>query len=226
MPGYNPPTPASIGAVPITRQVIAGSNLTGGGALSSDVTLNGSGGGGAAIGQMPIVLNASGKYVCNRINAAPSTTYNTIADRLAIVPFVPSRNLTINEVAIEVQSAGTGLRAGIWNSNADGTPNALLADSGLLSGTTTGVKNAAISNLNLVAGTPYWLGILFQTATTVTALSQANSLAFTSDTNSSTLSPNVLLMISSFASGLPSPLSFASFTSLNTPALWFRMKIA
>lgn len=46
MPIVNPITPASIGAVPDTRQVIAGTNLTGGGPLSSDVTLDATGGGG------------------------------------------------------------------------------------------------------------------------------------------------------------------------------------
>ncbi len=43
---FNPVTAQSIGAVPVDRQVIAGTNMTGGGALSSDVTLDASGGGG------------------------------------------------------------------------------------------------------------------------------------------------------------------------------------
>ncbi len=45
---FNPVTAQSIGAVPIDREVIAGTNMTGGGALSSDITLDASGGGGAA----------------------------------------------------------------------------------------------------------------------------------------------------------------------------------
>lgn len=43
---YNPPTPAMIGAVPIEREIIAGMNMSGGGTLENDVTLNASGGGG------------------------------------------------------------------------------------------------------------------------------------------------------------------------------------
>lgn len=46
---YNPPTPSSIGAVPVSRQVIAGTNMTGGGNLNADVTLNSTGGGGSSL---------------------------------------------------------------------------------------------------------------------------------------------------------------------------------
>lgn len=42
------PTATSIGAVPNSRQVIAGTNMTGGGSLSSDVTLNSTGSGGGS----------------------------------------------------------------------------------------------------------------------------------------------------------------------------------
>jgi hypothetical protein len=45
----NPPTAASIGAVPTSRQVIAGTNMTGGGALTGNVTLNSTGGGGGSV---------------------------------------------------------------------------------------------------------------------------------------------------------------------------------
>jgi hypothetical protein len=46
---YIPPTPQSIGAVPVARQIIAGINMSGGGNLSADVTLNASGGGSGSI---------------------------------------------------------------------------------------------------------------------------------------------------------------------------------
>ena len=46
----NPLTLEQLGGVPVTREIIAGTNMTGGGALDSDVTLNSSGGGGGGGG--------------------------------------------------------------------------------------------------------------------------------------------------------------------------------
>jgi predicted outer membrane repeat protein len=76
MPIYNPPTPQQIGAVPTSRLVNAGLNMTGGGSLANDITLNssGGGGGGAIYATRLNLLNqldftATGTHVVNWENA-------------------------------------------------------------------------------------------------------------------------------------------------------------
>jgi hypothetical protein len=84
-----------------------------------------------------------------------------LAGELIAIPFISATTVTWTRLVINVitDEALVEARIGIYDSDADGMPNALLADSGALDLSTTGEKSVTISE-QLIANTPYWLAFL------------------------------------------------------------------
>lgn len=81
-------------------------------------------------------------------------------------PLFVSRNLTVDQIAMEVVtggSAGSELRMGIFNADSDGQPSTLLLDAGAVGSTTNGVKTISISQA-LTGGSMYYVAMQANTA--------------------------------------------------------------
>ena len=169
----------------------------------------------------------SGTYILPIVNGTALTTIAAAANRLDYIPFIPSQNITVNEIGVEVTTlvAASQARLGIYDSTGTGTPNALLTGAGtLLDCSTVGAKTSAISpSLTLTAGSIYWLAILSSSTQTYRGLPVASliSLGFVG-TGASIYT--IERQTQTFASGLPA--TAASFTLTNAIAPAVRLKIA
>lgn len=168
----------------------------------------------------------SGRYISQAITASALSTIAAAANRLDYFPFIPAKNLTINELAIEVSTllAGGQGRLGIYNSNANGNPSTKLVEGAAVFTTdATGVKTLAISNTVLKAGTVYWLAVLSSGTFTLRGVPVAalQSLGHTATANAVY---TILRATSTFANGLPANAPALTLTSAIAP--WFRLKLA
>ena len=104
-------------------------------------------------------------YSAGVVNATGTTTNTTVANRLEALPFIPSRDMTLDRVAVQVTAAVAGnARLGMWTGTSNIYPDALLFDTGTFSVGSTGPKVTTISQA-LDAGSLYWLGIVVSVAT-------------------------------------------------------------
>lgn len=110
----------------------------------------------------------TGRYFGTNINCTQRSAANDpTLDELACVPFLTTKGHGIDRIAARVVGAygGTGVfRLGIYESTSRTNlyPSALLVDSGELAASSTGVKEATISE-TLAANTLYWFAWLVGT---------------------------------------------------------------
>ena len=110
------------------------------------------------------------KYKTGRYYMVPSgdvsteTTIALVLDRLYLIPFPIGEALSIDRIAASVTTlgaAGAVVRLGLYASDADNFPAALVADFGTIDSTTTGYKELTISQ-SLSSGLLYWIGVAGQ----------------------------------------------------------------
>lgn len=103
----------------------------------------------------------AGAYISAILNSNNLTTQTGAAGRLDMVPFVPSRTITIDQLAVEVTTAVAAslAKAAIYSADSAGLPDELLAGSSDLDCASTGLKTFAISPIVLTAGSVYWLAV-------------------------------------------------------------------
>ncbi len=131
----------------------------------------------STIPQAPVLTQASqlqtGTYYPFRsIRGAANTVMS--ANTLYGVPLLIPRNLTVDRIAIDIQSAGAGgthARLGIYYNGTNMYPGALLLDAGTVVSDATGVHYITISQA-LPAGL-YWGAIVSDGAPTVRAFNWA-----------------------------------------------------
>lgn len=95
--------------------------------------------------------------------------------RLRAYPFVPSKDMTLDQIAANVTVAGTlaDMRLAVYADDGNCYPATKLADSGNLLGTTAGIKAAAIS-LVVTGGELYWLAEVHDVSLTLRTIPLVN----------------------------------------------------
>lgn len=191
----------------------------------------------AAIDAMAAVANAggvhareatvaSGSYLSCALNATALTTGALVANRLDLIPFQPARNISLNQIAIEVTAGvATSLaQIGIYSTSNLELPANLIVASGNLDCSAVGAKTAAI-NVNLVGGTKYWLAINSSANQTVRMLGGASLMPVEAPTFTATSIPTIRRVAGvNFAVGLPA-LAPASVPT-STSATYIRLRLA
>lgn len=178
----------------------------------------------SAYGAHVLLPQAAGAFVSANVNATALTTVAGAANRLDMVPFIPARNVTINELAIEVTTliSPSSAHVGIYSDN-NGAPNSLLASSSTaLDCSTVGVKTASISNLTLTAGTIYWLACLTSSTQTLRAIAVGGLIPLAAPTSGTAIS--VCRRATFTFAALPSTAPATTLTSATTP--WVRLRVA
>ena len=168
----------------------------------------------------------SGRYVSQAITASALSTIAAAANRLDFFPFIPAKNLTINELAVEVSTliAGSQGRLGIYSSDSDGNPGAKLVEGAtVIDCATVGLKALVIADTTLIAGRIYWLAVLSSATQTYRGVPVAalQSLGHTATLNAVY---TVRRATSTFANGFPANAPSTVLTAAIAPL--FRMKIA
>jgi hypothetical protein len=166
----------------------------------------------------------SGSYLSQAINASALTTVNAAPNRIEFFPFIPSRTITVNELAIEVTTllATSLARIGIYDSNASGNPNNLLVGSTVnLDCATVGAKTVAIAATALNAGSIYWLAVHSSSTQTYRGVVVA---ALQSLGHDATLNTVYTCRRATVAFGaLPAVAPATTLTAAIVP--WFRLKV-
>jgi hypothetical protein len=168
----------------------------------------------------------AGSYLSQQINSSALTTVAAAAGRLDFMPFIPAKNITVNELAIEITTllAGGQGRLGIYASDASGNPAAKLVEGAAVFTTdAVGAKTLALANTSLNAGSVYWLAVHSSGTQTYRGVAVAAlfSLGHTATLNTS---HTVRRATVAFAGGLPANAPATVLTATIAP--WFRMKIA
>lgn len=124
-------------------------------------------GGAAAVGSSgPFLL--AGQYIDTAMNGTAPTTIAGTANTIALSRFTPPATFTIDQLLVTVSTliASALGRIVVYNSDANGRPNAPIFVSGDLDFGSTGDKTAAAS-LTFTAGTVYWIGLWSSSTATV-----------------------------------------------------------
>jgi hypothetical protein len=107
------------------------------------------------------------------------------------MPFIPQQSLTIDQLQLEVTTAGaaaTTARLGIYSSTTAGAPDAVIVQGGSSIDTaTTGLKTVSFSSTTLNAGTVYWIAVHSSGAPTYRGLTAASVLALACDATASNI---------------------------------------
>lgn len=126
-------------------------------------------------------------YVAGMIGGTALTTVASVANTIWGIPFVPSKDCSLDTVLVEVTTLLAGnARVGIYTGDGNLHPNTLIAESntGSVSTGTVGVKTFSFTTpVALVGGTTYWIALATSVAVTVRAVPVAAGvgiLGFTS----------------------------------------------
>lgn len=186
---------------------------------------------GTALSALPaanyLIPMPSGTFIIPALSANGLTTVALAGNLIYAHAFVPSRNLTINELAIEVTAFATGsAHAGIYADDGTGYPGALVigTTTGFNIGTPNQVRLEAISSTTLTAGTLYWLAVVANAAATVRAIpvAQCHMISY----GGSGAPVNNLWRATQTFGALPGTFPTAGKTALSNSVPMVRMKIA
>jgi hypothetical protein len=183
-----------------------------------------------ASGGLPLQLPIrDGRYyapLTMRITDSPTTT-DTFNGLIVAVPFIASEAKTWNRIGINCVdgSAGIGVRIGIYSSAANGLPDALLVDSGELDFSSSGNKEATISQA-LSANTLYWLALVAESSAVATFLNFSTgadeALLFYGASDGSGASASEVRGTQAYGA-LPATFPAATITDSSTPPyIWLR----
>jgi hypothetical protein len=101
----------------------------------------------------------SGLYYTNNIVNSATANSGTSTNFLYLYPFIPANSLTIDQLSINVATAGSAgsfYRVYIYSDN-NGSPGTLLLTSSSLDAVVLGIKTYTVS-FTFSAGTTYWIG--------------------------------------------------------------------
>ncbi len=122
-------------------------------------------------GQSP-VAPASGEFIGNGLNATAFGTQAQVSNRTVIGLFVPSRNVTIDQLGLSISTgvASATFKAVIYAADANGRPGEILRETATIDAATSATRFASITALSLEAGLAYWVGARSSSTATLRTL--------------------------------------------------------
>jgi hypothetical protein len=176
--------------------------------------------------QLPI---QDGRYYLplGTIGFSDATVTNDFDGLLIAVPFVCSEAKTWTRIGVGCGTGAAGIegRLGIYSSGADGLPDALLLDAGLVDFGTPGELEATISQA-LSANTLYWLAFCVEASMTATVLygnenTGLRTLFAGLDEFEAGGGMSMVTGVHMFGA-LPSEFPTPAFSTSNAPVIWLR----
>jgi hypothetical protein len=119
---------------------------------------------------------ATGVFIANAKTGVANTTQVGAVDAERISPWLCPYNINIDQLGVSVSTllAGSNLKVTIYNSDDNGRPSTLVAESANISGAATGTFFATVS-VSLQKGKLYWIGVRYSGTVTIRAVAQAGS---------------------------------------------------
>jgi hypothetical protein len=164
---------------PASQYSITGTTLTTTQPNGSDIVIvrYGAGANGSTGAHYPITL-PSGLYTSQTLNGSFTST-DVVTGNAVWTPFIPSHDIVVDALAIEVTTAsgsgGSTISLGIYDSNASRKPNNRLV-SVSVAGDSTGDKVGTFSSITLNAGTLYFIATTASVTTTVRTIGNSASM--------------------------------------------------
>lgn len=167
----------------------------------------------------------SGAFVLPATNATALSTIAGAANRFEAVPFIPARNLVVDQLALEVTTllAASQFRLGIYADNGSTAPGSLIVGTGLLDSAAIGYKTETIASQTLFCGTLYWLVTLISGTQTFRGVPLASAYAFSAPAAAATAMFTTQRGTSAFAGGLPGTAPACTPTNAILPAVRLRL---
>lgn len=172
------------------------------------------------------VLYVSGMYYGSQNPTSWATTFSAVADRLHLIPFSVSSDVTWDEIYLHVNTSGAGnCRLGIFTGGVNSQTFTRAIDAGTVSIATTGTKSITGLNFAATKGQLLWLAFLPSVDFVVTA---CNAAALTEQiTQGSTAATSGFVtgirVVATYSAGLPASESGAWINLLsNTPIIGLR----
>lgn len=151
-------------------------------------------------------------------------THTLAPNVIAFCPIYVPRTITVDRIGFNCTSAGvagTAPRLGIYESDSNGLPGALLLDAGTVAATTTGGKEITISQ-QLDGDKVYWLAILTNNSITISAQGNVSSLPLKLVSMADTTYSNISVVDLFTYGALPNP-CVPTLSNLNSPSLRVRI---
>lgn len=174
---------------------------------------------------IPVMVAGTGRYIITTPTpSAATTTLAGVADRMSIFPFVPRRTFTADRIGINCTTliASALAKLVIYDSNANGRPNNRLLETGTLDLSTTGAKEATISQV-FQRGKQYWLGVRHSSTATISALQPYCAPDLDAGAIGTTMSKTLQRTLA-FATAAPASWGYVATeaATTNAPAIWLR----
>lgn len=168
----------------------------------------------------------STRYIGNSPNSATLTTLAGVANRIDLAPWICPVDITtdlLGTLCSTLVASAQG-KIVVYDSDANGLPNALLLETGTLDFGSTGFKSVA-GALSFVKDAIYWLGIRHSSTATLNTHQTYTMPSLdwgTTPTSASAL--KVLRRTVTFATAAPNPWTFsaAEATAATPPAIFLR----
>jgi hypothetical protein len=167
----------------------------------------------------------SGNYYDNSFQGTASSTLAGATNRIDLAAYYTSINLPINQIGVAVSTAvaGANVKIVIYNTGANGWPNALLYESADISAATAAYAFATLS-FTFLSGTIYWVGVRHSSTATLRTINVSSACNYGLVSSSGTTYANVLRKSVAFANPAPNPWGFAvsDLVAATPPSIRFR----
>jgi len=167
----------------------------------------------------------SGNYFDCGVGGTTRTTVAGIADRVVVMPFVPSQDIAVDRAAIDVTTAVAAAEARmvIYDSDgAGGVPSTRLYDSAEQDCSTTGIKEVTLA-FTFLAGELYWVGVHNSSTATLRAVGIADCRPIGVIGTSSGAVYTAYRVGSAFGTDSPDPFGTPILLNANVPQVKFRV---
>ncbi len=166
---------------------------------------------------------SSGSVFDQSVNGTAKSTIAGAANRLDFIPILPMRDVTLDQIALEVSTllVGSQARVGIYSST-NGLPSTLLeGGTTVLDCATVGVKPQAVT-ITLTAGTAYYLAVHTSSTTTFRGIAVSALMGMGRPAAGGTTEYTVRRATVAFANGLPANAPATTLTSAIAPTVLMR----
>jgi hypothetical protein len=169
---------------------------------------------------MPFIL---GTVSFNQAIGAPAkVTVAGVAGRLDLMPFTPQTSFTVTALEVDCSTlvASSNVRILVYSNSSTGIgPATKLLESANLSSATTGIKTYTVG-YSFTAGTTYWVGVHWDSTSTLRAIPLANLIQCGTPAASGTTINSMYRLSVTFGSA-PASYSGGTLTSSIGPEVRF-----
>jgi hypothetical protein len=174
-----------------------------------------------------IATRVAGLYYDQSYSVNNATTLATGANRMELYPFVVNHDFEIDlmGVAVSAAVAASLVKLVIYDSDANGWPDALLYEGGDLDCSTTGYKSESLS-FTFLKGVPYWVGMRTNANPTLRTTPLGNNKIIGGIVNGSngTSYYTAIRRTVTYANAAPDPWVFTSSELINLTQISIRMR--